>query len=114
MSNREDKSLLEDILEALNRIEMFTASMDYKDFLDDFKTQDAVVRNLEILGEATKLISQPLTQQYPNVPWSHAARLRDRLIHHYFGVNLDIVWDILTNDLPPLKKQIQDILGSIS
>ena len=62
MSNREDNLLLEDMLEALNRIEMFTASMDYRDFLGDFKTQDAVVRNLEVLGEATKLLSESLTQ----------------------------------------------------
>ena len=59
----------------------------------DLRTQDAVLRNLEILGEAIKLISEPIRKQYCDIPWSTVARLRDRLIHHYFGVNLDVVWD---------------------
>ena len=111
MSNREDRSLLEDMLESLHRIEQFVQGLDYQAFLEDCKTQDAVVRNLEILGEATKLLNDSIKSRHPDIPWTHMARLRDRLIHHYFGINLDIVWDIIQTELPPLAKQIQEILN---
>ena len=113
MSNREDRAWLEDMLESLRRIDVFTAGLEYQDFQKDLKTQDAVLRNLEILGEAIKLISDPLKKQHRDIPWSTVARLRDRLIHHYFGVNLDVVWDIIRRDVAPLKQQITDVLSSL-
>ena len=84
--------------------------MTYHRFLADIKTQDAVVRNLEIIGEATKNLSMQLRDKYPDLPWKGMAGIRDKLIHHYFGINLDIVWNIVTNDLPPLASQIEEIL----
>jgi uncharacterized protein with HEPN domain len=84
--------------------------MTYDQFLADFKTQDAVIRNLEIIGEATKGLSAELRYNYPDVPWKGMAGIRDRLIHHYFGVNLDIVWDIVAVELAALESQIEDIL----
>ncbi len=82
----------------------------YDHFLADTKTQDAVVRNLEVVGEATKSLSTELREKYPNVPWKGMAGVRDRLIHHYFGVNLDIVWDIVIVELPKLESRIEEIL----
>lgn len=113
MSGRDDRACLEDMLESLRRIDVFTVGLEYQDFKKDLKTQDAVLRNFEILGEAIKLISEPIRKQYCDIPWSTVARLRDRLIHHYFGVNLDVVWDIIKRDIAPLKRQITDILSSL-
>jgi uncharacterized protein with HEPN domain len=71
----------------------------------DTKTQDAVIRNLEILGEATKNLSEELRNAHTNVPWKSMAGARDRLIHHYFGVNLDIVWQIVSTELSRVTEQ---------
>jgi uncharacterized protein with HEPN domain len=84
--------------------------MTYERFLADIKTQDAVIRNLEIIGEATKSLSTGLREKHPDVPWKGMAGVRDRLIHHYFGVNLDIVWDIVAVELPVLESQVEAIL----
>lgn len=112
MSERGDRDLLSDILEAMRRIRAYTAAMSYKDFLADTRTQDAVIRNLEIAGEATKRLSEGVRQKHPAVPWKGMAGVRDRLIHQYFGVNLDIVWDIVTGELPELAPLIEQILQS--
>lgn len=85
--------------------------MTYEQFLADTRTQDAVIRNIEIIGEAIKQLSESLTEQYPSIPWSSAARMRDRVIHHYFGVNLDVVWSVVKEDLPSLQNQIADIVA---
>ncbi len=84
--------------------------MTYEAFLADIKTQDAVIRNLEIIGEATKGLSAELRANYADVPWRGMAGVRDRLIHHYFGVNLDIVWQIAGSELPEVASQIQEVL----
>ena len=78
--------------------------------MQDNKTQDAVMCNVEILGEAAKGVSEDLRRQFDNVPWSSVAGMRDRLIHDYFGVNLDIVWDVAKNDLPRLLEDLEKIL----
>lgn len=110
MSERADGDFLRDIQEAVRRIRAYTNTMAYDQFLADTRTQDAVIRNLEIIGEATKSLSAQLREEYPNVPWKGMAGVRDRLIHHYFGVNLDIVWNIVTIELPPLESRVEDIL----
>jgi uncharacterized protein with HEPN domain len=92
---------------------MYTDVMTYDSFLKDIKTQDAVIRNLEIIGEATKRLSSELREKHPGVPWKGMAGVRDRLIHHYFGVNLDIVWDIITVELPALESQVQTLLKQV-
>ena len=109
MSNRTDEDFLSDIQEATRRIKVYTAGMTYEAFLADTKTQDAVIRNLEIIGEATKNLSTELRTRYPDVPWKGMAGVRDRLIHHYFGVNLDIVWHIVTAELSTLALQVEVI-----
>ena len=75
----------------------------------DMKTQDAVIRNLEIIGEATKNLSAELRAKYPELPWKGMAGVRDRLIHDYFGVNLDIVWQIITAELPEVVVKVKSI-----
>jgi uncharacterized protein with HEPN domain len=110
MSKRADDDFLRDIREAVRRIKTYTDGMTYDRFLADIKTQDAVVRNLEIIGEATRSLSPELQKKYPDVPWKGMAGVRDRLIHHYFGVNLDIVWAIVSVELPTLHSQIETIL----
>lgn len=111
MSKRSDKDLLQDILEAVRRILSYTRKMNYEIFTADKKTQDAVVRNFEIIGEASKNISPTFKNRHPKIPWSELARFRDRLIHHYSGVNYDIVWGILQNSLPKLEPQIRGVLS---
>jgi uncharacterized protein with HEPN domain len=83
--------------------------MTYEAFLGDTKTQDAVIRNLEIIGEATKNLSAELRAKYLDLPWKGMAGVRDKLIHHYFGVNLDIVWQIVANELPEVAIQVEAI-----
>ena len=111
MSNRTDKEFLYDIQEAVRRIKTYTHEMTYKEFLEDTRTQDAVIRNLEIIGEATKKLSMELRNRYPKVPWKQMAGARDRLIHNYFGVDLEIVWKISTAELSDLTLEITKILG---
>jgi uncharacterized protein with HEPN domain len=80
--------------------------------LEDKKTQDAVVRNLEIIGEAEKNISEELKGKFPQIRWKELAGVRDKLIHHYFGVNFDIVWNIIQDELPDVLSQLEEILKS--
>jgi uncharacterized protein with HEPN domain len=110
MSERAERDFLQDIQEAARRIAAYIGAMPYEAFLGDTKTQDAVIRNLEIIGEATKNLSGELRAQYPDIPWGSMAGVRDRLIHHYFGVNLDIVWHIITTELPDVALRIGEIL----
>src|SRR5438552_2963419 len=113
MSERTDSELLSDIREALDRITNYVAGMSYEGFLSDKKTQDAVIRNLEILGEAAKKISGQVRSAYPAIPWKSMAGARDRLIHHYFGVNLDIVWNIVATELPQVALQIKELTEKV-
>jgi uncharacterized protein with HEPN domain len=108
---RRDIDFILDIQEAVHRIVDYTAGMSWEGYIVDYKTQDAVVRNLEIIGEAAKSISDDLRNQYPEIPWKDMAGTRDRLVHHYFGINQEIVWEIVRQDLLPLLKQIEALVG---
>jgi len=81
--------------------------MNFEDFSEDIKTQDAVIRNIEIIGESTKNLSDELRGKYPEIPWKGLAGMRDRLIHQYFGVNLDIVWNVVKEELSEILLQIR-------
>lgn len=97
-----DRIYLGHILQALGRIEQFTK--DGRDvFMADVKTQDAVLRNMEVIGEAVKQLSDQLRAANPDIPWKRIAGMRDRLIHDYMGVNLELVWETVTQKLPELK-----------
>ena len=110
MSKRGDLECLTDIREAIARIEQYTAGLNYDSFLKDTKTQDAVVRNLEILGEAVKNLSADFKKTHKNIEWKSIAGTRDRLVHDYFGVNWDIVWNVITEKLRSLTSQLQVLL----
>lgn len=107
---RRDKDFLGDIKEAVDRIASYTKGLTYKKFLLDRKTQDAVVRNFEIIGEAAKNVSRNLRVKHPEIQWKKISGLRDKLIHFYFGIDYKIVWNIAIKELPKLSKQIEKTL----
>jgi uncharacterized protein with HEPN domain len=110
MSKRRDPDYLNDIREAIDRILTYTADLTYQQFMEDIKTQDAVVRNLEIIGEATKNLSVSVRKSHSTVPWKDLTGIRDKMIHHYFGINYEIVWTIAKEELAGLLPQIERIL----
>lgn len=111
MSSRTDREFLADILEAIRRASLYVDEIAYDQFLADLKTQDAVIRALEVVGEATKRLSSALREQNASLPWKSMAGARDKLIHDYFGVNLDVVWQIVTEELPSVARQLEKILA---
>lgn len=113
MSKRCDDDYLLDILEALSRIAYYVADMSYEHFCQDTKTQDAVIRNLEIIGEAVKHISTRLKKANPHIPWRDMAGARDKLIHHYFGINYEIIWTIASVEAEALKPKIEVIRAAL-
>jgi len=113
MSKRRQKELLLDIKEAIMRINTYLNDLDINDFYDDLKTQDAITRNIEIIGEASKMINKETKNNDKSIEWSYMAKTRDKLIHHYFGVNLDIIWGICKEDLPSLLKKIDSLIEKL-
>lgn len=101
MFNRDDHILLEDIMVAIEKIQRYTAGYDKDRFLADERTIDAVVRNLEIVGEAVRQVSDAFKQDHVKIPWHQMAGMRNRIVHDYFGLDLDIIWHVVANDLPP-------------
>ena len=101
---------LKDILVAIESIEDFIAGMDLDTFQIDDKTTSAVMRKLEIIGEAVKQIPDEIRQNYSQVPWKEMAGMRDKLIHFYFGVDYHLVWKTITERLPQVKQEIQRVL----
>jgi uncharacterized protein with HEPN domain len=112
MAKRRDVQLVQDILEAVSRITRYTAGLKYGAFLDDTMVQDAVVRNLEIIGEAVKRLPAEFRKKHGDVKWQDIAGMRDRLIHDYAGVNWEIVWDVIQTKLPALKSELTSMSGS--
>ncbi len=108
--SRDYKVYLDDILSAIEKIGKFTVGLSVEQFAEDVKTFDAVVRNLEIIGEAAKKIPQAIRRKLPDIEWKKIAGLRDILIHQYFGIDVDVVWDVVQNKLPVLRKQIRELL----
>ena len=98
------------ILENIKNLEEFSAKLTKYEFLKDRLKQYAIIRAVEIIGEAAKNLSQEFKNSHPEVDWKEIIGTRDRIIHHYFGVDLDIVWDIVKKDLPKLEKNISEIL----
>jgi uncharacterized protein with HEPN domain len=110
MPNRSDHAALTDIVEAVSRIQRYVGIATFDEFMLKTETQDAVVRNFEIIGEAVKNLSPALRKQHTEVQWAKIAGMRDRLIHHYFSVDWDVLWEAMRENLPTLKEQAQRIL----
>ncbi len=110
--SRDYKVYLEDILQAVSKIRQFTAGLTLSTFSQDVKTLDAVVRNLEIIGEAVKHLPEDVRTRSQDVDWRKIAGLRDILIHEYFGVNVEVIWDIVQQKLPQLEQTARDLLKS--
>jgi uncharacterized protein with HEPN domain len=110
MSKRKDIDLIRDIKESIERIVTYTHNIEYGDFTQDYKTQDAVIRNIEIMGEAVKALSEKAKKDNSDIPWKNIAGTRDKLIHDYFGINIDIVWNIIKTEIPVFLPKIKSIL----
>jgi len=110
MREKNDKAFVEHILDSINAIEEFSKDITKNQLRANRLRQSAIVREIEIIGEAAKNISAGLKNKHAEVEWKNIIGTRDKMIHHYFGVDLNIVWDIVRNDIPRLKRQIQNIL----
>ncbi|OGC04184.1 hypothetical protein A2276_06210 [candidate division WOR-1 bacterium RIFOXYA12_FULL_43_27] len=110
---RDARDYLRDVIDAIDKAQKFTGKLTYDAFRDDEKTAFAVVRALEVIGEASKNIPKSIKSQYNHVPWKEMAGMRDKLIHEYFGVKYEIVWDTVKTELPKLKTEFEEILMGI-
>ena len=110
MRGKNPKIFLEDILESINRIEKYVKGKTKEEFLDNHEKQDAIIKRLEVIGEAVKNIPPEIKKKHSKIPWKDMAGMRDILVHEYFGVIMDRVWDTAKNDIPKLKKQIKELL----
>jgi uncharacterized protein with HEPN domain len=113
-TRREVRDYLEDILQSILDIREFVAGMDFQQFQSDRKTFLAVIRSLEIIGEAAKKIPEDIRTQRPGLPWSEMGAMRNKLIHEYFGVDLEIVWETIRQDLTLLESAVRDLLTHAS
>ena len=112
MSKRDPRLLLVDIIESANKIDRYRTGLSKSDFLVDGKTSDAVIRNLEIIGEAVRQLPSEFKDNHTGIPWSQIAGLRNRIVHDYAGVDLELVWEIVENSLPDLTDRIAALLKS--
>lgn len=109
MSKRNWMLFIEDIVESIRKIDEYIKKIEYKQFAEDEKTVDAVVRNLEIIGEASKNIPGEIKEKYKEINWKGIAGLRDRIVHQYFGIDLELIWFIIKNELSPIKDKLNKI-----
>lgn len=110
---KDDRIYLEHILDSFNRIQSYMDDVSYPDFLKDEEKQDAVIRKIEVAGEATKRLSMELRNNFPLIPWRAMAGMRDKLIHDYFDIDIDTIWETVTQDIPKLVPEISDVLDSL-
>ena len=110
---RDYKLFIRDVLDCINKIEEFVGNMNFDEFVKDDKTSSAVIRKLEIIGEATKNIPKHIRQRYKGVPWSDMAKMRDKITHFYFGIDYEVVWKVIKERLPEIKPIIHKILDEM-
>lgn len=113
MPKRNDSELLSDILQATKRIEKYTKGLGYNRFMRNEKTQDAIIRNLEIIGEAAKNLSADFKDKNEDIEWQKISDMRNILIHFYFGVSLDIIWQTAKDRLPEIKPKLENALKQL-
>ena len=113
MSKREWKILFKDIIESIDKIKEYTKGFSFEDFAVSSQVIDAVVRNIEIIGEASKNIPPEIQNKFKDIPWQKINGIRNRIVHEYFSVDISIIWFIVQNELEPLKKVLQKHLKEI-
>lgn len=109
MSKRNPRLLINDILESIKKIESYIGKEDFEHIRNDPKTIDAVIRNLEIIGEAANKIPREIKKKSPSIKWRQIIGLRNRVIHEYFGVDLKIIWQIIQHDLEEFEHELEDL-----
>ena len=114
MSKRNNLLLLNDILEAINNIEEYLQGYSEDDFYRDRKTKDAVVRNLEVIGEASNQVTEEFKVRFNHIEWREAADLRNKIIHDYSGVDYVLLWEIIKLDIPGFKHKIEILIDTIN
>jgi len=112
MSKRETVLLLQDMIESIEKIERYIGNDTVDEFINDELKIDAVVRNLEIIGEAAARVTEEFKQEHQTIEWKKITGVGNRIIHAYFGVDLQIIWSIIKNDLPVLHQQLINIVNS--
>jgi uncharacterized protein with HEPN domain len=111
MKNNKDLTYLGDVLDAIKRIEGYLRGVDKDAFQKNLMMQDAVMHQIEIIGEASNNISEEFQERHLELPWMQMRAIRNKIVHDYREVNLNIIWDTVKNDLPSLKKQVRKLLG---
>ena len=110
---RDYRLFLEDISDRIEKIENFIEGMTFEEYVRDDKTVSACIREIEVIGEATKQIPKEITEKFDDLPWSLMAKMRDKLIHWYFEVDEEIVWKVAKEKLPDIKKQIDYVIETM-
>jgi uncharacterized protein with HEPN domain len=106
---KDDSIYIEHILECITKIQAYTSNISKEQFATSDLIQDAVIRNIEVIGEASKKVSQDLKQTYFEIPWKEIAGMRDKLIHDYLGVDIDVIWKTILEDIPALNSHLNKI-----
>jgi uncharacterized protein with HEPN domain len=114
MTPKDYRDYIQDMLDAISDVYDFIGTMSFEEFLKDKKTVNAVLKSIEILGEASKRIPQNLRDKYPVVPWKRMAGVRDKLIHEYSGVDLEIVWKLIKHELTLVQPEIIKVMGDLN
>jgi len=106
MKKRDYRDYVQDILDSINDAEAFIKGMKFSEFKRDKKTINAVVRSVEVIGEAAKKIPKSLRKEFPTIPWKRMLGIRDKLIHEYFGIDVEILWEVVKKDLPGINPEV--------